>query len=203
MRYLIDPHGYFEEHTSISFFKGLVAVFFTGGFSFLITIASVIWMLPETSEPFFELIQNVGTFSLSYMFFGAFIWWALVSFIIYASVKLYGVGLSYYDALSVVGVGFVPLMTGIIIEFIITIYYLFTHPPVDTPLTAHVVLEGHFGIEPAIAVFLIRTVTLLWAGNIWLAGSHQMGRLTPSKSMITTGIVVVVLWLELIGASVL
>lgn len=202
MKYLVDPHGYFESRTSLSFFKGLVAVFFTGGFTFLIALESIVWMLPVSSHSFIVLMRNIGIYTLGYMFFGAFIWWAGTAFIVYIGVKVYGVGMSYFDALSMTGIGFIPFLIGVTAELFITTYYLFTHPPSTAPLTSHIVLEGVFGWKPAVIVFAIRTVTLLWAGNIWLAGTHQMGRLTPLKSVLTAGTATVLLWTGLIGVVI-
>lgn len=209
MWYLVDAHRYFHERVSASFFTGLVAVFLAGGFSFLNLMAGALWLNSAVEGGFAALIIDRGVFSFLYTFFYAFVLWFVFTGVFILITRTHGSKLSMLDAAGVVGLGFVPILLGGLAELGLTAYYVWNTsvPEVvslpSTGLSTHILVTDFFGIIPLIAVILIRLLSVIWAGYVWSAGLHHMGRVEAAPSLVVTGIISLIYIIAVFGIDLI
>ncbi len=203
MWFLFDSHSYFEERTDVPFFEGLVAVFMNGGITFLTTIFTLIWLASGGQENIAFILDEIGLTLFTYSFFSSFITWFLMGIIFYIFIIWDGAGrIEFFTILNMAGLGFVPLMFGSIIEFVLTAYYA-TSEPVTQVATTHILIGGAFGTFLAVFMMAIHTLMLLWSAHVWIGGVHQLGGVSPTKSTIAVLIIVAILWVELLILALL
>lgn len=203
MWFLIDSHTYFEERSEVPFFEGLVAVFMNGGITFLTTLMAIIWMSRKGRETIFIALETIGLGLFLYAFISSFFTWFLMGVFFYIFIFWEGeTKVEFFPTISMAGLGFVPLMFGSIVELLATTYYAYTVPPAEIT-TTHVLISGAFGIVPAIVMMIIHVFVILWACHIWNGGVHQLGGVSPRKSMIVVLSIGSILVFELIILSLL
>ncbi|MFB6185834.1 MAG: hypothetical protein ABEI86_03075, partial [Halobacteriaceae archaeon] len=194
MNYLIDPHGHFEDNAlALSFFQGIVIVFLIGGIEFLNLLQVAVWVSFTSAEAFPALLREYGLQGLGYLLIGPFGWWLVLAFILYVPIRIFGVKLDYYDTLRITSLGLTPVLLVVIGEFVITTALIFSFEPPSLEIPIHALSNGYFGSTSGLAGTAMRVMSVLWAGVIWMAGLHQLGRLTPIKSILSTLIACIVL----------
>jgi len=198
MWFLIDSHTYFEERSEIPFFEGLVAVFMNGGITFLTTIVTIVWMSRTGRETLLTALDTIGFALFVYAFLSSFVTWFIMGTFFYLFIFWEAESkVEFFPTVSMVGLGFVPLMFGSIIELVATIYYALTVPPASVT-TTHALIAGAFGVIPMIAMMGIHMFVILWACHIWNGGVHQLGGVSPRKSTIVVLSIGSILLFELI-----
>lgn len=198
MWFLIDSHTYFEERSEVPFFEGLVAVFLNGGITFLTATVTLMWMARTSSETLLTSLESTGFGLFVYAFLSSFVTWGIMGVTFYMFILWEGeTRVEFFSILSMAGLGFVPLMIGSIIEFIITTHYSLTTPATSIT-TTHALIAGEFGILPMIVMMLIHALVILWSCHIWNGGVHQLGNVSPKKSIVAVLTIGAILFVELI-----
>lgn len=204
MWFLFDSHGYFEERADVPFFQGLVAVFLTGGITFLTTITSLLWVSQSSPDTLTNAINAVSLHRFVFTFFSAFVMWTIITLLFYVFILWDGVGrIDLFTVISMTGLGFVPLAFYAFLELSVSVYLTShaTHPA--TEATTNAVLTGQFGLAPAAGVLLLYTLMILWSGHIWVGAVHQMGRISPTKATAISLVAVGLLFAEKVALALL
>lgn len=204
MKFLFDSHGFFEEVSYIPFFQGLVAVFFNGGITFLTTILTLLWLAAYSQDTAIEVLDTIGTELFAYSFLSSFVTWFIIAFILFLVIFVAGKRrLEMFEVISMAGLGFVPLAFASLIELIATAYLSVQTPATGAATTTHVLIGGEFGMTPALIMFGIHGISLIWSGHIWVGATQQLGGVSPGKATFTAAGLIALLFIELVFLALL
>jgi len=197
--WLLDPHGYFEEYSTVSFLYGFLAVFLHGGFTLLTTLFTLIW-IAQSDDRFLRLVlENIGVLRLMSALSVAFIAWIGISLVFYILIAVFGSRISFYETVSICGIGFVPIAIASFSEFAITAYYIYNRPPATNEITTNILLSGHFGIFPQGVVILSYLLMFFWAGRVWIEVLNKKGKVSKVIAAIVSTGAIFALMVELVS----
>lgn len=199
MDYITSPSDYFTSSTRISFRKGSIAVFLNGGITFLTGLVTIGWMFQLEGIGPTLLTEGVGMSILLYTFFSSFVTWVIISTIFYTATAVVGRGaIGFTQALSITGLGFIPVVFGSTIELSLTFVSAIRSSPTEPTTTAHIILSGEMGIPLALAMYAIYFAMGIWSALIWHSAVRYVGKVAPYQSLILIGAITLVLFAELL-----